>query len=281
MAVDKNLFLYDVAVGAIMKNEGHYIKEWIDYHLLAGVDHFFIYDNESPDNQKEILQPYIDAGIVTYKFFPNKNTQNLAYNDATRRFKFFCRYLTFIDGDEFILPKKCDTISEIANTIFNDKSNVGGFTIHWRTFGSNGHEKADYSKGVLDRFTRRAFDNHSLGKSGKYLTNPRKISYWDNPHFTKYFENFYLVDTNVAEEIILNHYVVKSKEEFVERKVRNGRVDVLGAPRDMKYFENHDLNDVFDDEILRYRAARLDAFTKKWGGSTPSYSKRKLITRAF
>ena len=50
MSVDKNLFLYDLAFVSIMKDEGSYIKEWLDYHLLAGVNHFFIYDNESEDN---------------------------------------------------------------------------------------------------------------------------------------------------------------------------------------------------------------------------------------
>ena len=38
MAVDKNLFLHDLTIVAIMKCEGPYLKEWLDYHLLAGVD---------------------------------------------------------------------------------------------------------------------------------------------------------------------------------------------------------------------------------------------------
>ena len=36
---DKNLFLYDLAMVAIFKDEGNYLKEWLDYHLLAGVEH--------------------------------------------------------------------------------------------------------------------------------------------------------------------------------------------------------------------------------------------------
>ena len=82
MAVDKDLFLYDLAVVAIMKNEAPYVKEWLDYHLAAGVNHFYIYDNESPDNFKEVLQPYIDAGIVTYKFYPGAGRQIEAYTEA-------------------------------------------------------------------------------------------------------------------------------------------------------------------------------------------------------
>ena len=103
--VDKNLFLYDLAVVAIMKNEGHYLKEWLDYHLLAGVEHFYLYDNESPDNQAEVAKPYVEAGLVDYFPLPGKAMQYVAYNDAVKRFKFQCRYMAFIDGDEFVYPK--------------------------------------------------------------------------------------------------------------------------------------------------------------------------------
>ena len=40
--LDKNLFLYDLAVVAIFKDEARYLKEWLDYHLLAGVEHFYL-----------------------------------------------------------------------------------------------------------------------------------------------------------------------------------------------------------------------------------------------
>ena len=64
--VDKNLFLHDLAVVAILKNEGAYLKEWLDYHLLAGVNHFYLYDNDSPDNQAEVVAPYVKAGLVDW-----------------------------------------------------------------------------------------------------------------------------------------------------------------------------------------------------------------------
>ncbi len=105
MAVDKNLFLHDLSIVAIMKCEGPYIKEWLDYHLLAGVDHFYIYDNESPDNQAEVAKPYVAAGRVDYFSAPGKAMQMLVYNEALKKFKFQSRYMSFIDADEFIYPK--------------------------------------------------------------------------------------------------------------------------------------------------------------------------------
>ena len=103
--VDKNLFLYDLALVAILKCEGAYLKEWLDYHLMAGVNHFYLYDNDSPDNQREVAEPYIAAGLVDYIPAPGQVMQMVVYNDAVNKFKFHCRYMTFIDGDEFIFPK--------------------------------------------------------------------------------------------------------------------------------------------------------------------------------
>ena len=103
--IDKDLFLHDLSVVAIMKCEGPYLKEWLDYHLLAGVDHFYLYDNESPDNQAEVAAPYVAAGLVDYIPYPGQLKQKPAYNDAIKNFKFQSRYMAFIDGDEFIFPK--------------------------------------------------------------------------------------------------------------------------------------------------------------------------------
>ncbi len=103
--VDKDLFLYDLAVVAILKNEGRYLKEWLDYHLAAGVDHFYLYDNDSADNQAEVAKPYVEAGLVDYFPTPGKAMQIVAYNNAIKKFKFQSRYMAFIDLDEFLLPK--------------------------------------------------------------------------------------------------------------------------------------------------------------------------------
>lgn len=45
-------------------NEGTFIEEWLSYHLLIGVDHFYIYDDGSTDHTHELLQPYIKQGMT-------------------------------------------------------------------------------------------------------------------------------------------------------------------------------------------------------------------------
>ena len=39
--------MYDLSVCAIFKDEASYLKEWIEYHKLVGVQHFYLYENEN------------------------------------------------------------------------------------------------------------------------------------------------------------------------------------------------------------------------------------------
>ena len=283
--VDKNLFLYDLAVAAIMKNEEPYVNEWLDYYLLAGVDHFYIYDNESTPEFKKILQPYIDAGIVTYTFYPGKVRQMEAYLDAVKRFKFQCRYMAMIDGDEFIFPKSKSTINEVVNEVIGDNKNFSGLAINWVIFGSNGQEKADLTRGVLERFTARAANVHTTVKT---IINPRRVRFWTQPHNPIYFDGCfavsengnivpgYSIENNTAEKICVNHYNTKSREEW-EKKVARGRSDVPTKNK-LEDFKWRDKNDVFDDEILKYRDARLPECCEGGGGLSISCTPRKSIT---
>ena len=74
--------------------------------MLAGVEHFYLYNNESSDNYKEVLAPYVEKNLVTLTEFPGKMMQMPAYDDAIDKYRFNCRYMAFIDINEFVYPKK-------------------------------------------------------------------------------------------------------------------------------------------------------------------------------
>ena len=61
---------YNFSICAIFKNEAPYLKEWIEYHLIFGVDHFYLYNVGSHDSFQSILKPYINKGLVTYIDWP-------------------------------------------------------------------------------------------------------------------------------------------------------------------------------------------------------------------
>ena len=119
-----------VAICCIVKNEAPYIKEWIEFHLLVGVSMFFIYDNESTDNLKETLKPYIEDGIVVYAYVKGTAMQFPVYNDCIANYKNCCDWIAFIDADEFLMPVRNDSLSEILD----DFKTYAGIGINWVVF---------------------------------------------------------------------------------------------------------------------------------------------------
>ena len=296
--VDKNLFRYDLAVVAIFKDEGKYLKEWLDYHLLAGVEHFYLYNNDSSDDYQEVLAPYVKANLVTLTDFPGRLTMYPAYNDAIEKYRFECRYMAFIDLDEFIFPKTNRSVVEVVDEILAGKENVAALGINWQCFGSNGEETADYTRGVLERFTRRAPSDWIISKKYnsnlgniyiKSVVNPRLVDHFVSPHYAFYFGGWKSINTDgketyqagnhpiCADKIVINHYFTKSKEEYMTKKMPKGSIAVKENYYVMEIFYQYDRNEVFDDDILKYRIARAEIFSLKNDAERISRVKNALV----
>src|SRR5919198_6692821 len=54
----------------LYKDHAEYLREWIEFHRLVGVERFFLYDNESTDDHEEVLAPYVERGIVEVQPWP-------------------------------------------------------------------------------------------------------------------------------------------------------------------------------------------------------------------
>lgn len=77
-----------LAVSTTYREDPWNIMEWLEYHILIGVDHFFIYNNDpSPKMCSKILEPYVDANYVTLihsfnSFKKDRNKQRACHNAA-------------------------------------------------------------------------------------------------------------------------------------------------------------------------------------------------------
>ncbi len=249
---NKKEFKYFLSVVCIIKNEGPYLKEWIEYHKLIGAEHFYVYDNESSDNTKEILKPYIDSGLVTYIYYPGRDKQDPAYMDACQNFGQETKWMAVIDLDEFIVLHKAKNFREFMSE-FADVSQV---SLHWVFYGSSGYEKKPEGL-VLENFRGHAAKPVFTPKS---IFNPRTVvdtgahymwvcGKWVNENH----QEFGKFSDNPIQKAQVNHYVVKSWEEFYNRKVARGRADLKTFGDDLrKYFDEHNMNDVYDDLMLPY-----------------------------
>ena len=246
-------FPYFVSLACIIKNEGPYLKEWIEYHRLIGVEHFYIYDNESNDNTKEVLEPYIENGTVTYLFFPGRDMQDVAYEHCSKHFGQETQWLLVLDLDEFLVLKQSKNLHEFLA----DYADCSQISIHWVIYGSSGHIKAPKG-GVLANFKK-----HDVLPvfSPKSIFNPRTVIAWGSHYMWvcgKWVnENKEVFGKSRKEcpinKVQVNHYIIKSWDEFYNRKIARGRADYLTFGDDLKeYFEKFDKNDVTDDLMLPY-----------------------------
>ena len=261
-------FRYQLAIVAILKNEGDYIEEWIRYHKLVGVDRFIIYDNDSSDNMPDILKRYAETGDVVYQSFHGTGRQLDAYNDAVLKYKEECRYMAFIDGDEYLYPMDREKkIPEIIDDILLLKPKAVAVAVNWRMFGSSHLEKKPQKGGVIDNFLYRATENGKGNECIKTIANPRYIYSYNHPHYPIYRLGYFAVDEtghkvsmwkNVlerTEKIRINHYFTKSKEEWVTRRSMGrgaARKDPDKYKRSIEEFYEHDNNDIYDDGMLFY-----------------------------
>ena len=241
-----------LSVVVIAKNEGPYFKEWLDWHISQGVEKFYVYDNESTDGTKEVLQPYIEKGIVEYTYFPGYRKQLAAYDECLKKHRYDTRWLAVIDMDEFIIPLKNTSIPEYLKD-FEDFPVV---EINWLCYGSSG-QKQRLPGGVMERFKRHSLPNHELNHHVKSIVDPRRIYGMIGCHEAARI-NGKAADSDgnrvkvswrdrepVHDRIKINHYAVRSYEEFIEKK---GRGRASGPTRQLEdeYFRQFDLNDLSD-----------------------------------
>ena len=239
-----------LAICAIAKNEGPYFKEWIEWHHKMGVTKFYIYDNESTDSIKEVLAPYIASGLVEYINFPGYRMQIAAYDHCMENYRYDAHWLAFIDLDEFIVPVADKTIPDFLKR-FEEFSAV---EINWLIYGSGG-AKEHLPGTMMERFKRHSEPLHPLNRHVKSIVNTRRVFCMIGCHeaaricgsaadshgnpIEKHFR-----EREPQQDVIrINHYAVRSYEEFLEKQNR-GRASGTKRTVEDEYFKQYDLNDI-------------------------------------
>lgn len=254
--------MHKLSICAVVKNEAPYLEEWLCYHIIKGVEHFYLYDNGSVDGTIEILNRYKRLGFVTWETLLDIPIQLVAYNRCIEDYKEQTIWCAFIDVDEFIACKPF-----IPDILHNFSSDVSVVAIHWVLFGSNfkSHKREGL---VTERFTRRAKLPNKHVKSIVKMEDV--ISTNRNPHCFKtiqkiqneageilvYPSDQYALLSNPSANIIwLNHYHTKSYAEYIQRKTfYPTSADGLVRTRENidQMFKDHDSNEIEDLRMLEY-----------------------------
>lgn len=256
-----------MAVVGIFKNEAPYLAEWVEFYRMLGVEHVYLYDNNSDDNPAAILTPYVESGFVTHVpwNFPydigSVDAQILAYAHAVLNFGHDWRWMAFLDLDEFLFPVKGDSLPAVMRQ-YEDLPAVAGF---WMMFGFSGHETPPPGLVIENYVLRAPFPTRAGTKS---IVNPAEVvgistgHVFDLPNhprsvmtetrelYTKHMGGGHTgIEVNV--DLRLHHYYTRSRREFEDKITKRFEAGGKGDKR-RAIADKIEAKVLHDDTILRF-----------------------------
>ena len=261
-----------VVLLTMAKDEGPYVLEWVAYHHLMGFTDILAYSNDCTDGTDLMLDALAAIGLVTHLDNPplrDLPPQSRALKRASDHPLIRAAdWIMVMDLDEF-LAVRCGA-GQVGCLI--DRITAAGATampLTWRFFGSAGAQGPD-GRLVIERLTRAAGDDFVKGFGVKTLF--RRMDHLrlaiHRPRIIRKRERQGPLDLNwingsgdpVDGKVMswrqtrqtagyglgqVNHYGVKSAEEYLLRRLRG---DVLNnhGKYDRDYFARFDRNEVTD-----------------------------------
>jgi len=220
---------YFLSLGCIIKDED-YLEEFLLYYRVLGVDHFFIYDNDSYVPISKRLEKTKIKDLCTIIPYPGKAKQIPAYNHLINYTKKLTEWLIIVDGDEFILSKKHFSLRDFLK----EYKDYHVICINWVMYGSSHHEKKQDGF-IIDKYR---LNDGIQNKHIKTICKPLYVKNVQNPHFViPIYPNQYIDphkriikvgpfnEQQTIDIIQINHYWGKSMEDMLQ-KIKRGRAPI-------------------------------------------------------
>ncbi len=259
-------YQYDLSICSVFQNEAPYIKEWIEFHKLVGVQHFYLYNNLSQDDYLTVLKPYIENGEVELFEWPFESRNELefapvqcsALDNATKISYGKTKWLACLDLDEFLFPVQTNNLVEFLKNY----DEFAGIAVNWQHYGTSHVKFIPKNKLMIEMLLMRApydyWDNQCL----KSIVKPEYVERWSSVHYADYKPGYFQVNSNkvpfqglwapyiVADKIRINHYWVRDEHYFLNVKIiRRAKWGVNYAEM-IKKVEK--MNREKDDILLRF-----------------------------
>jgi glycosyl transferase family 92 len=221
-----------LAVATAYRDDAAYLREWLEFHRLVGAERFFLYDNGSTDDHRDVLAPYVAAGLAVVHDWPipvigdtGRPTGLIrAFDDCIERHRAEARWIAFIDVDEFLFSPEGAPVTDLLRGY----EEAPGVVIHRAEFGTSGHrtrppglvtesylhraphrpDSRAYYKSVVDpaRVVRCVSVHHFAYRDGETAVDEHHLPVRTGIRAEKTFVSF--------ERLRINHYRTKSEEEL-------------------------------------------------------------------
>ncbi|MDR3175719.1 MAG: glycosyltransferase family 92 protein [Desulfovibrio sp.] len=220
--------MHYLSLCAIVRDEDLYLREWLTYHSLIGVEHFYVYDHESKNPVRDTLAGFADKERVTVRRVQGTCPQIPVYDDCLKNFGAQNFWIGFLDIDEFAFSVP-DQDLRVSLAEFEPYAGIGAT---WRLFHSSGHLGRP-SGLVLKNYTWAFALQNSYHV--KCFVRPGKTVRALSPHSFQYREGEFCVNEDhcpippgchftpaLGKTLRVNHYFTKSQQDF-EGKIARPR----------------------------------------------------------
>ncbi len=222
------------SICAMFRNEGRFLREWIEFHRLVGFKHFYLYNDRSTDNFAEVLEPYIQKKVVTLINWPAKEgklqpilNQVAAYNHCLGQLRTTDGWVAFIDIDEFLFPVQETNIRDVLKKF----TAYGGLSVFAANFEYPNVHVMPHNSLVTKLFKKCTYDLQFFTKN---LVQPKYIT-TVNIHDAQYKADFFAINTTmekivpcnagdpgnnphyVLDTLRINHYRYRDMKDLVDR----------------------------------------------------------------
>jgi hypothetical protein len=215
-----------LSISSVIKNEHDHLEQWLDYNIKIGVDHFYLYDNNSDDKERmrEILEPYTEKGYISLIdwSFPFKIyvpevfpipldslyfCQIVALNHCIHKYGNETDWLINMDPDEYMVPKNVNNIQTILQEYAT--SDISGLYLHDYVFGPINNVE---EKNTVKKFVHRSVTESPWLCGGKVMTKPANVTFAELHIITNgNNKQMVIMDPNI---LSINHYHFNKAREY-------------------------------------------------------------------
>ena len=231
----------------LIKNENQYLLEHLNSNVQAGIEHFYIYDNNSDNCVEKFLSDYPELRKrCTIEIFPDTEHKQLdCYEHFLNSHRNDSVYCAFVDTDEMF---DGDLLKEISNN---------GDVYEFRGLIHGCNNQAFYEdKSLKDRFFADKIYRWNYTKCIAKLDNLIK----QYPHQSKCKKHDKIFVAPAFSQ--LHHYYYKSFEEFVW-KIKRGTIQKNTVRWLNTFFQDNTLPDSEVKEVLDKYGIDLKFKTEK------------------
>jgi len=277
----------EASICTMVQNESPYLVEWIEYHRLIGISHFYIYNDRGTDDTPARLKPYIAAGVVDLIYWdgnltvdaslvpedpPYTKNQRSALADCVyKRAPINSKWVGIWDIDEFLYTAT-DKITSVPALIRDYAEPRGWTSIHLPStlVGPSNFERRPQGL-VIDNYRWRSgvvafgyVEHKTVGFSGKTFYRadcamPEVHHSPFPPYFCRNGDWPGLIEdggvrTDYESPVLLKHYKSKSYEDFLE-KTQKWKIGVhhLAQTNWTTFQQDHkDEYQVYDLDMLQF-----------------------------